>query len=81
LSAPVQVACAPARLGEAEFERAGRELKGRVRLVKVNTQEAPALAARHGIRAIPTLVLYRHGAEEKRMSGALDSAALVRWAA
>ena len=56
-------------------------LKDRVRLVKVNTEEAPQLAARYNIRAIPTLVLFRNGVEQKRMSGALDAGALERWAA
>jgi thioredoxin 2 len=63
------------------FERAAAELKDRVRLVKVNTEEAPGLAQRYGIRAIPTLVLFRNGVEEKRMSGILDAGALERWAA
>jgi thioredoxin 2 len=63
------------------FERAARSLKDRVRLVKVNTEEAPALAARYGIRAIPTLVLFRNGTEARRMSGALDAGALEQWAA
>jgi thioredoxin 2 len=63
------------------FERAARELKDRVRLVKVNTEEAAGLAARYGIRAIPTLVLFRNGAEAKRTSGALDTGALTRWVA
>jgi thioredoxin 2 len=63
------------------FERAARSLKDRVRLVKVNTEEAPGLAARYNIRAIPTLVLFKNGTEAKRMSGALDAGALERWAA
>jgi thioredoxin 2 len=63
------------------FERAAAELKDRVRLVKVNTEEAPGLAQRYGIRAIPTLVLFKGGVEAKRMSGALDAGALARWAA
>jgi thioredoxin 2 len=63
------------------FERAAAELKVRVRLVKVNTEEAPGLAQRYGIRAIPTLVLFKGGVEAKRMSGALDAGALARWAA
>jgi thioredoxin 2 len=62
------------------FERAARELKGRARLVKLNTEEAPALAARLGIRSIPTIALFRRGAEVKRLSGALDAGSLVRWA-
>jgi thioredoxin 2 len=73
--------CGPCRAMAPHFERAARSLKDRVRLVKVNTEEAPQLAARYGIRAIPTLVLFRNGAEAKRMSGALDAAALERWAA
>jgi thioredoxin 2 len=72
--------CGPCRAMAPHFERAARGLKDRVRLVKVNTEEAPALAARLGIRAIPTLVLFKDGAEAKRMSGALDAGALERWA-
>ena len=73
--------CGPCRAMAPQFERAAQQLKDRVRLVKVNTENAPGLAARYNIRAIPTLVLFRNGVEEKRMSGALDSAALARWAA
>jgi thioredoxin 2 len=73
--------CGPCRSMAPHFERAAEALKGRVRLVKVNTEEAPGLAQRYGIRAIPTLILFRNGAEEKRMSGALDAGALERWAA
>ena len=73
--------CGPCRAMAPHFTRAAHELKDRVRLVKVNTEEAPGLARRYGIRAIPTLVLFRGGAEVKRASGAMDAAALARWAA
>lgn len=73
--------CGPCRAMAPQFERAARELKDRVRLVKVNTEAAPGLAARYAIRAIPTLVLFRNGAEVKRASGAMDAGALARWAA
>jgi len=73
--------CGPCRAMAPHFERAAKDLKDRVRLVKVNTEQAQGLAARYGIRAIPTLVLFRNGAEVKRVSGAMDSAALARWAA
>ena len=73
--------CGPCRAMAPHFERAARALKDRVRLVKVNTEDAPGLAARYNIRAIPTLVLFRNGVEHKRMSGALDAGALARWAA
>ena len=73
--------CGPCRAMAPHFERAAAELKDRVRLVKVNTEEAPGLAQRYGIRAIPTLVLFKDSVEAKRMSGALDAGALARWAA
>jgi thioredoxin 2 len=73
--------CGPCRAMAPHFERAAGELKDRVRLVKVNTEEAPQLARRYGIRAIPTLVLFKDGAEVKRASGAMDAGALARWAA
>ena len=73
--------CGPCRSMAPHFERAARDLKDRVRLVKVNTEDAPGLAQRYGIRAIPTLVLFRDGAEVKRASGAMDAGALARWAA
>jgi thioredoxin 2 len=46
----------------------------------VNTEEAQALASRMGIRAIPTIALFRNGTEVKRVSGALDAGSLIRWA-
>jgi len=73
--------CGPCRAMAPHFERVALELKDRVRLVKVNTEEAPGLAQRYGIRAIPTLVLFKGGVEAKRVSGALDAGALARWAA
>ena len=72
--------CGPCRAMAPAFEKAAADLATRVRLAKVNTEEAPMLAARMGIRAIPTLVLFRGGREVTRMSGALDSGSLVRWA-
>jgi thioredoxin 2 len=71
--------CGPCRAMAPQFERAAQQLKGRARLVKVNTEEAPALAARMGIRAIPTIALFRNGTEAKRVSGALDARTLVGW--
>jgi thioredoxin 2 len=72
--------CGPCRAMAPHFEAASKKLSPAVRFVKVNTEEAPQLAARMQIRAIPTLVLFRNGVEEKRVSGALDAPSLVKWA-
>ena len=71
--------CGPCKMMAPHFERAARDLEPQVRLAKLNTEEAQALAARYGIRSIPTLVAFRGGREIGRQSGAMDAATLVRW--
>ena len=71
--------CGPCRAMAPAFEAAAAELRTRVRLAKVDTEQAQALAMRHRIRSIPTLVLFMNGAEVERISGAMDKASLMRW--
>ena len=71
--------CGPCRMMAPAFEAAARELEPRVRLVKVNTEEAQGLASRLVIRSIPTLALFRGGAEVARTTGAMDASRIVAW--
>ncbi|WP_275096928.1 thioredoxin TrxC [Sedimenticola hydrogenitrophicus] len=71
--------CGPCRMMAPAFEQAARRLEPRVQLIKLNTEEEQAVAARYGIRSIPTLILFRGGAEIARVSGAMDAAGLVAW--
>jgi thioredoxin 2 len=71
--------CGPCRMMAPAFEQAARRLEPRVQLIKLNTEEQQAVAARYGIRSIPTLILFRGGAEIARASGAMDAAGLVAW--
>jgi thioredoxin 2 len=71
--------CGPCRAMAPHFERAARDLEPEVRLAKVNTEVEPDIAARYGIRSIPTLVAFRGGRELARRAGAHDAASLERW--
>jgi len=71
--------CAPCRTMAPHFEKAAAELEPGMRLAKLNTEAEQAIASRYAIRSIPTLVLFRRGRELARTSGAMDSAALIRW--
>jgi len=71
--------CGPCRMMAPVFEEAARRLEPAVRLVKVNTEEAQAVALRYGIRSIPTLAVFRGGQEVARTSGAMDTGSLVAW--
>lgn len=73
--------CGPCRAMAPVFAAAARELEPRVRCAKVDTEAAPELAARFGIQAIPTLILFRGGRELARHSGAISGPELRRWLA
>ncbi len=72
--------CGPCRTMAPAFAQATRQLEPDFRLAKVNTEDEQALAARFGIRSIPTLMIFRGGREVARQSGAMDAAGIVRWA-
>lgn len=71
--------CGPCRQMAPAFEQAAAQLEPRVRLAKVNTDEAQQLGARFNIRSIPTLALFRGGREVARQPGAMGAADIVRW--
>lgn len=71
--------CGPCRQMAPAFEQAAAQLEPRVRLAKVNTDEAQSLGARHRIRSIPTLALFAGGREIARQPGAMGAADIVRW--
>ena len=71
--------CGPCRQMAPAFAQAARELEPRVRLAKLDTEAHPAIAARYGIRSIPTMILFRGGQEAARISGALGAADIARW--
>jgi thioredoxin 2 len=71
--------CGPCRMVSPALERLARTNAGRVKLVKVNVDEAPAIADRFGVRGIPTLIVLRRGAIVARQTGAAPEAALRQW--
>ena len=72
--------CGPCRAMAPAYERAAAQLEPRFRLLKLNTEEEPAIAARYNIRSIPTLMLFSGGREIARRAGASDTTSIVSWA-
>jgi thioredoxin 2 len=71
--------CGPCRMMAPAYEKAAAQLEPRVRLARLNTEEAPSLAARYGIRSIPTLAVFKGGREVSRQLGAMVGPQLVQW--
>jgi thioredoxin 2 len=71
--------CGPCRMVSPVVERVGRSLAGRLKVVKLNTDEAPDIASRHQVQGIPLLVLIDEGRELDRLVGAVPEPQLRRW--
>ncbi|QJR12110.1 Thioredoxin 2 [Usitatibacter rugosus] len=71
--------CGPCKMMAPHFAKAAEELEPKVRFAKVDTEAEQALAARYGIRSIPTMIAFKGGREVARQSGALGAGDIVRW--
>lgn len=72
--------CGPCKMMAPAFASAAQALEPSVRLLKVDTEQEQALAARYGIRSIPTMILFSGGREVDRISGAMDARRITTWA-
>lgn len=72
--------CGPCRQMAPAFSAAAAQLEPHMRLGKLDTEAEQAIAARYGIRSIPTMILIHRGREVARQSGAMPASAIVNWA-
>ena len=68
--------CGPCKAVAPVVERAAKAYTGRVTFGKLNIDEFPDIAARYGVRSIPTMVLFREGKQTTRIQGYASDAQL-----
>jgi thioredoxin 2 len=71
--------CGPCRMVSPVVEQMGRRYAGRLKVVKLDIDQAPAIASRYGVQGIPLLVLLRDRSEVDRVVGAVPSATLAEF--
>ena len=71
--------CGPCRMMAPAYEKVSKDMHGRARFVKVNTEDEQSLAAKYNIRSIPTLAVFAGGREIARQPGAMSALDLARW--
>jgi thioredoxin 2 len=71
--------CGPCRMVSPLVEQLGRDNAGHLKVVKLNVDEAHAIAARYGVQGIPLLVVLRDGVEVDRLVGAAPVQQLRAW--
>ncbi|MDR1789220.1 MAG: thioredoxin [Opitutaceae bacterium] len=70
--------CGPCKALGAVLEQLAPELAGQIAFAKVNVDEPEnqALAAQFGIRAIPTMLLFKNGQLAETLTGFMQKASL-----
>jgi thioredoxin 2 len=71
--------CGPCRMMAPEYAKVCAELEPRARFAKVDTEQNQEVGARHNIRSIPTLAIFKGGREMARISGARSARDLAQW--
>jgi len=66
--------CGPCRALTPIIEKVAAELKGRVKLVKVNSDDNPELSQAYGIRSIPNVIAFKDGRPAAQFVGAQPEA-------
>ena len=61
--------CGPCRMQTPILDELAESIKGRVKITKVNVDEASGVAGSFGVQAIPTLILFKDGKEMQRFIG------------
>jgi len=71
--------CGPCKWIAPAVEELGRTHAGRVKVVRLNIDDAPGIADRHNVRGIPTLLVMQNGQEVDRLTGAARKPDLMAW--
>ncbi|MES5101070.1 thioredoxin [Agrobacterium vaccinii] len=71
--------CGPCKMIAPSLEEIATELAGKVKVVKLNIDENPELAAQFGVRSIPTLAMFKGGEVADIKVGAAPKTALSAW--
>jgi thioredoxin len=69
--------CGPCQMMASILSQVSTQLKGQIKVVKIDTDKYPQIASQHRIEALPTLVLFKAGQPIDRIEGVLPTDQLV----
>ena len=70
--------CAPCRAIGPVVEELSREYAGKLKVVKMNVDDNPNTPAKYGVRGIPNLIIFKGGAVQEQIVGAVPKNQLVK---
>jgi len=69
--------CGPCRVVATVVEEIANQYEGKIKVVKLNTDENPGIATQYGIRSIPTLMLFKGGQKVDSVVGAVPKTTIA----
>ncbi len=68
--------CMPCRILGPIIDKLAKDYAGKIKVVKLNTDENPAMSAKYDIMAIPTMIIFKNGKPVQNIAGLLPEAHL-----
>ncbi len=69
--------CGPCRVVATVVDEIANQYEGKIKVVKLNTDENPGIASQYGIRSIPTLMLFKGGQKVDSVVGAVPKTTIA----
>ncbi len=70
--------CGPCKALTPTIEKIAQELEGKIKVVKVNVDESPAIAGKFSIMSIPTVILFKDGQVKEQTVGLVNKDKLLK---
>ena len=61
--------CGPCKQLAPIVDALAKDYEGKLKVVKLDIDEAPAVASSHGIMGVPTVILFKGGSEKAKLTG------------
>ncbi|EEC11402.1 MULTISPECIES: thioredoxin [spotted fever group] len=71
--------CGPCKMLTPIIDEISKELKGKVKVLKMNIDENPNTPSEYGIRSIPTIMLFKNGEQKDTKIGLQQKNSLLDW--
>ena len=69
--------CGPCKILDPILKEVKNELGDRIKIVKINVDKNQAIAEKHQVRGVPTMILFKKGAQLWRQSGVLQKQEII----
>lgn len=71
--------CGPCKALSPLLDEVSSEMDGKVKVVKVNIEEAPEAPTKYGVRGVPTLMIFKDGQVVDTRVGGMPKGQLSEW--